>query len=47
MLLFSAIMQVSDKIRQLISADVTDGITAFEYSYCDVFCTVYKTQINT
>jgi len=45
MLLFSAIMQVSDKIRQLISADVTDGITAFEY--CDVFCTVYKMQINT
>ena len=31
-------MKESDKIHLLISADVTDGITGFEY--CDVFCTV-------
>jgi len=45
MLLFSAIMKVSDKIRLLISVDVTDGIIGFEY--CDVFSTVRNMKINT
>jgi hypothetical protein len=31
-------MKLNDKIRLLISADVPDGITGFEY--CDIFCTV-------
>jgi hypothetical protein len=45
MLLFSANMKVNDKIRLRISADVTDGITGFEF--CDVFCIVYTMKINT